>query len=159
MQRREKDAQRKRKSRRDFQSKLRSLCSQDPELAKRPKCRDGVSGRPTLETDQPGLLEAIKRIVAFGGGADARRRSELIRCCRTLDDVLEKLKDESFTISRSGLYLRFLPRRSCSTEGKRHVRTVPVKLVRAAADEHRSHPDTAFAVASIRHVKSLASLM
>lgn len=86
----------------------------------------------------------------FGGAADERRRSELVRSCKTLSDLNEELQKQGFQISRSGTYLRLLPRNSHTTEGKRHVTTVPVKLCRAQADSRKSHPDGKFCTASIR---------
>lgn len=51
---------------------------------------------------------------------------------------------------------RLLPRRSNSTEGKRHVRTVPVRLIKASNDEHKKHDDQYFATNTINHLKTLA---
>ena len=50
-----------------------------------------------------------------------------------------------------------MPRRVDSQEGKRHVKTVPIKLIKAQTSEHKSHIDTDFCVASIRALDSLAS--
>ena len=49
-----------------------------------------------------------------------------------------------------------LPRRSNSVEGKRHVRTVPVRLKKASNDEHKKHIDQYFATNTIDHLKTLA---
>lgn len=116
-------------------------------------------GRPTLEEDQPELIRAITQIAMFGSQADERRRSQMIRTCRTLDDLHSALKEAGFTLPRSATYLRLLPRNSQTLEGKRHVKTAPVKLVRATTDLHKSHPDQHFCTASIRFVESLASLL
>lgn len=62
-------------------------------------------------------------------------------------------------LSRSGVYLHLLPRQSNSTEGKRHVNTVPVRLKRALNDAHRNHVDTKFCVATIRYLEEMASLL
>lgn len=87
------------------------------------------------------------------------RRSESIQSVKTLDDLTAELKKVGFAISRSGTYLRLLPKNSSTIEGRRHVTTVPVKLSRAQADYHRSHIDTQFAVTSIRYLKTLASIL
>lgn len=88
----------------------------------------------------------------FGGATDDRRRSELIRSCKTLDDLHTALQAQGFTLSRSATYLRLLPRNSFSNEGKRHVTTVPVKLCQANADARKPHVDGKFCTASIRSV-------
>lgn len=62
-------------------------------------------------------------------------------------------------LSRSTVYLHLLPRRSNTTEGKRHVTTVPVRLKRAFNDAHKSHVDAKFCVATIRYLEELASLL
>lgn len=86
----------------------------------------------------------------FGGAADARRRSELVRSCKTLADLHAELQARGINISKSGTYLRLLPRNCLSVEGKKHVSTVPVKLCRAQADARKEHPDGKFCTASIR---------
>lgn len=83
----------------------------------------------------------------------------MIRCCKTLDDVHAKLIAYGYILSRSATYLRLIPRRFNSQEGKRHVKTVPVKLTRAQTSEHKQHINTEFAVASIRALESLASFL
>lgn len=64
-----------------------------------------------------------------------------------------------FNISRSGLYIRLLPRNCSTAEGKRHVKTVPVKLIRAHNTGRKFHQDAHFATASVKHLKDLARLM
>lgn len=71
--------------------------------------------------------------------------------------------------------LRFslLPHRANSIDGKKHVRTVPVRLRKAQNDEHSKHegidflrlfivslaiPDGHFATATIRYIKDLAGI-
>ena len=49
-------------------------------------------GRPRLEEQFPNLLETIVKIVSPGASAESKRRSELLRCCKTLDDLKEKLE-------------------------------------------------------------------
>lgn len=120
--------------------------------------RDSV-GRPGLQNDQPELIKTISEIAIFGSGADPRRRSEAMRSVKNLDELTNELKVLGFSISRSGTYLRLLPRNSATLEGRRHVTTVPVRLARARNDVHRAHIDTKFATASIRYLESLASIL
>ncbi|KAF6035822.1 hypothetical protein EB796_005872 [Bugula neritina] len=44
-------------------------------------------------------------------------------------------------------------------EGKRHVNTVPVKLLKARNDEHRAHQDSKFAAATVKYVHQLAAAL
>lgn len=55
----------------------------DVENILRPK---PTPGRPRIEDNQPDLLKTIVEIASLGSGADSRRRTEMLRCCRTLDD-------------------------------------------------------------------------
>jgi len=71
----------------------------------------------------------------------------------------EQLKSDGFVISRSGLYLRLQPRCSSSLKGKRHVKTVPVKLIRAQNDDHAKHVDGEFCTATITHLEELSSIL
>ncbi|XP_049318606.1 uncharacterized protein LOC125780364 isoform X2 [Bactrocera dorsalis] len=116
-------------------------------------------GQPPLVDSQPALLETIINIAIHGSTSDERRRTEMIRSCLTLSDLHERLLLMGFKISRSGTYLHLLPRVSNTQEGKRHVRTVPVKLARPQTETHKKHEDGEFCTATIRSLESLASLL
>lgn len=64
-----------------------------------------------------------------------------------------------FQLSRSALYLRFLPKRASSVEGQKHIKTVPVRLIRATNDFHKKHSDTEFCKASIKYLEEIASIL
>lgn len=115
--------------------------------------------RPCVEDVQPDLLRVITSFATLGNGAHLRRRAETMRCCRTLNELTTEVKKFRYVISRSGVYLRLLPRISNSREGHRHVKTVQVKLLKARTSEHKNHEDTAFCVATIMAVNSLASFL
>ena len=102
-------------------------------------------GKPRIEVDQPELLSAIVRIVEATAATDDRRRTECLRSVKTLDNLREKLVQMGFVISRSSAYLRLQPRRSDSREGKRHVQTVPVKLLRPENSLRKKNVDRMFA--------------
>lgn len=89
------------------------------------------SGRPRIKESQPLLLKTITDIAIHGSAAHKERQSDIYRSIKTLDELNSELKQVGFKISRSAVYLRLLPRRSSSMEGKRHVVTCPVKLVRS----------------------------
>lgn len=57
------------------------------------------------------------------------------------------------------MYLRFEPRRVDSFEGRRHVATVPVKLMKCKFDEHQSHVDTIFCKTAIEYLDVVASIL
>ena len=117
--------------------------------------RDGP-GRPPLEESYPHLHEAIVRIASSLAGADSKRRTDILEACHTLDDLRATLIKDGILLSRSALYLRLAPRRTNSSEGKRHVRTVPVKIRRAKNNLRARHQDANFTFASKCYIKEIA---
>ena len=85
------------------------------------------------------------------------RERERERCIKTLDQLNEQLNVDGFTISKRGLYLRLLPKLS-SLEGQ-HVKTVPVKLIRAQNDKHAKYINGLFCTATTSHLEELASML
>ena len=63
-----------------------------------------------------------------GSAADDRRRTEIINTCKTLDDLVEKLQHMGFSLKRSSIYLRLIPRRKDSIEGERHKKASLILL-------------------------------
>lgn len=103
-----------------IKSKIKLACNQNPIVADLLKARSAPR-HPRLEEQQPQLLKTIVDLAMFGASAEERRRSEIVRSCRTLTDLHEKLKEHGFQISKSGTYLRLLLRNYTTLEGKRHV--------------------------------------
>ena len=64
-----------------------------------------------------------------------------------------------YITKRSSVYLRLQPKRRSSHQGKRHINTVPVRLIRAQNAFHKSHPDQRLCQATIRAMDELASLL
>ena len=83
----------------------------------------------------------------------------MIRTIKTLDELTDELHKRGFELSRSAVYLRILPRRSLRAEGKRHVKTASVRLIRAQNSQHCNHPDTKFAKSSIQSMEEIAALL
>ncbi|CAG8718989.1 4968_t:CDS:2, partial [Dentiscutata erythropus] len=108
---------------------------------------------------QLGLLEAILRIVSPDGQADERRRSETLRSVKTLDQLQEALEQMNYKLSCSAAYFRLIPKWHNTVEGKRHVKTVSVKLLRAQNTARRVHEDTQFCAALIRNIKEMVSVL
>ena len=86
-------------------------------------CREGP-GRPRYEEKEK-LLQSILLVAnQYFLGSHERRRNEVLNSVKTLDELSNVLKEEGFEISRSGLYLRLVPRDRKTTQGKLHVKTV-----------------------------------
>ena len=115
-------------------------------------------GRPD-KCDKSELIKAISRIAISGSAAHDRRRNEMIRTVKTLDQLTEALNREGFELKRSSVYLHLLPRCHKTIEGKRHVSTAPVKLYKAQNSKHASHPSAKFARASIKSLEELAAIL
>ena len=116
---------RAKKSREWEKIKLAKLCETNTDIQTVLSIRN-KPGKPRLEVDQPLLLKAIIDIAVRGSAAHEKRQADIYRSIKTLDDLTQQLKNDGFNMSRSGVYIRLLPKRSTSIEGKRHVSTVPV---------------------------------
>ncbi|KAF2889483.1 hypothetical protein ILUMI_16690 [Ignelater luminosus] len=76
---------------RKAQQKLRDKKKLEaPQTLPKPK-RD----RPPIEKEQEGLQEAILNLVYYGASADDRRRSEILKCAKTVNELLTGLKNQS----------------------------------------------------------------
>lgn len=73
-------------------------------------------GRPNLSANQPLLFKAIADIATIVNPADAKRRSESLRNVKNLGDLTAEQIKVRFGISRSGTYLRLLPKNSSTIE-------------------------------------------
>ena len=113
-------------------------------------------GRPE-KYEKTELIEAICRIAISGSVAHNRRRAEVIRSVKTLDQLTEALNREE--LKRSSVYLQLLPRNQRTIEGKRHVSTAPVKRYKAQNSKHASNPSAKFARASIRSLEELSAIL
>ncbi|GBP58990.1 hypothetical protein EVAR_14991_1 [Eumeta japonica] len=99
--------------------KLEDICHENTKIKKKLSLKDSV-GRPNFVSNQPSLLKTIADIALFGSAADDKRRTESIRSVKTLDELTQGLRKIEFDISRSATYLRLIPRKSNSVEGRRH---------------------------------------
>ncbi|CAG8626362.1 10679_t:CDS:2 [Dentiscutata erythropus] len=120
-----------------YHKKYRSQQKQKLQQVERP-----TIGRLRLEETQLGLLEAIFRIVSPDGQADKGRHSETLQSVKTLDQLQEALEQMNYKLSRSATYLRLIPKQHNTVERKQHVKTIPVKLLRAQNTARRAHEDT-----------------
>ena len=118
-------------------------------------------GRPRLTETQEGLLQAIEQITTANfdkSCSDLPRRSSVIRTRISLDYLVSELKKRNFQIERSTTYLRLIPKRCNTKEGKRHVETVPVKLVRAENNKIEKHDDARFCFSLVNDLNVIASI-
>jgi hypothetical protein len=154
------DAKRKQNKRASLKTTMSEIMDEHPEYVERLKHHNREkTGRPRIETDQAGLHQTIVKLVSQGASADPRRRSEVLNTPTSLDDLTKELQAAGYEIKRSAVYLRLQPKNSRTAEGKRHVETVPVKLVKAQNLKRKQHPATNFAYTSIQHVKEAVSVM
>ena len=87
-------------------------------------------GRPE-KCDKPEFIKAISRIALSVSAAHKRRRNEVIRTVKTLDQLTEPLNREGFELKRSSVYLHLLPKNHRTIEGKRYMSTAPLQLYKA----------------------------
>ena len=81
--------------------------------------------RARYEEEEEKLLQSILLVAnQYFLGSHERRRNEVLNSVKTLDELSNVLKEEGFEISRSGLYLRLVPRDRKTTQGKLHVKSV-----------------------------------
>lgn len=146
-----------RKHRLAVSSKLKMIAEKHPDLMAGITPRD-KPGRPSLNETHPELMQLIENIAKQCGLADARRRSDTIRTIHTVKHLTTAV-NASIPISRTAVYYRLEPPNPRTLDGRRHVTTVPVRMLRATNDHHKSHSDTYFAKATIDHCNQLASFI
>ena len=130
-----------------------------PDAAKRLKTAN-KPGRPPLESrdDLAGLHQVILNLVSPDSSADDRRRTEVFNSCQTLDDLKSKLADSGYAVTRTALYYRLAPANVLHRDGKRHVHTVPVKLLKPQTVARKAHIDHEFAKAVCKNIEEFACL-
>ena len=114
--------------------------------------------RPRIECDNPGILETILDIT-IGSSCGDRRREDIFRTVRTLDQLTSALHNLGYAVKRGAVYLRLIPRCQSSIEGKKHVKTLPVKLVRPQNNLHMRHPDRMFAAETSKAADDIANFL
>ena len=108
---------------------LEKITKYFPEIATQLKTKQ-TTGRLRIESDQPMLLKDVLDIPTIGAACSEKRRDDLFRTVKTLDDLKEAIDQLGYKLNRISLYYRLLPKNASIIEGKRHVKTVPVRLVR-----------------------------
>ena len=82
-----------------------------------------------------------------------------MNACKMLDDLRAVLLKEGYILSHAAFYLRLIPRRFDTLEGKRHVHTVPVENRKARNNLRNKHQDANFTFATKQYMKGIASLL
>ena len=82
-------------------------------------------------------------------------RPDVSNSCKMLDGFHAALWKEGYVLSRQALYLCLIPRRADSQEGKRHVRTVPVRLRKVKNTLRNRHADADFKYAIKRQMRDI----
>lgn len=138
---------------------MEELVQSYPEAAKKLKSKGSV-GRPPLEKneDMIGLHEAIMSIVVPDSSVDERRRSEIYNSCQNLDSLRAKLAEMGYNLTRTALYYRLVPANVQHIDGKRHVYTVPVKLIKPSNTLRKRHEDRSFAKSVFEMAEEFATL-
>jgi hypothetical protein len=116
LKRKQDDSERQKKSRSSKRTALEAAIEKNPSLRLELKIR-AQPGRPRVESEQPMLLETIINIAIHGSAAHEKRRSDVYRSVKTLDELTAAVNQNGFNIKRGALYLRLLPKRSTSHEG------------------------------------------
>jgi hypothetical protein len=137
---------------------IQSVVNQFPEASNILNLHESP-GRPSLEADNPDLIQLICDIAIHGSSAQGRRRDDTINSVKTLSQLTEELRRRGLDISRSATYIRILPKRSGTKQARRHVNTAPVKLLKASNDQHQNHADGIFCTTTIRHLEQIASML
>ena len=136
------EAKRQRERRLKLKEGISKICEENKEAVSLLRSFNRKEhGRPRIEYDQPGLLSTIVKILEASSATDDRRRMECLRTVTTLGDLHSEFKNLGFLLSRSATYLRLLPRRGNTSEGYRHVQTVPVKLTRPENNLRKKNKD------------------
>ena len=151
-----KESERQKQTRQHLKDVIEKVCSSNKEAANVLKSFNRKQqGRPRIEAEQPELLSTIVKLVQKSTAADKRRRIECLSGVTTLNDIHKELTELDFPLSRSALYLRLLPRRGNTREGKCHVNTVPVKILRPENSLRKKNEDRVFAKSFIDDIFDL----
>ena len=118
-----------------------------------------ATGRPQKEVDHLELLSTIINIVQAWPATNDRRKRETLCSLTTLDDLHQELTKLGFKCSHWAVYDRLLPRWRFSREGKRHVQTTPVKLLRPEHSLRKKNIDRIYANSFFDAMMSINELL
>ena len=87
-----------------------------------------------------------------------RRRTDVLRTITTLNELCKELEKLGFIISRSATYLRLKAKNKNSNEAKRHVKCLPIRLLRPENNLRKENEDRIFAKSLVDDVHDIYSL-
>ncbi|KAG5672151.1 hypothetical protein PVAND_002304 [Polypedilum vanderplanki] len=134
------------------------MVREDSDVAFKTKLQS-KKGRPAIVDEQPELLSTILKIATFGAAADDKRCCEALRTVKTLSELTDALHREGFNIGKSTVYYHLLPKNQKTIDGKKHIQTVPVRLIKAEKSLHQQHQDAKFCSSTINNLYELASFL
>ena len=140
----------------DWKQKTFSL---DENIQKMVTGRMKISPGAPTKVNKMEFTSAIVKILITGSAAHERQRSEVIQRVKTLDQLTAALCSKGFDLRLSSFYLQLISRNVRSIEGKRHVDTAPVKLLRLENSKHSSHIGAMFASSTIQHLEEVARFL
>ena len=153
------NSQKQRKRHAEKKQMIAELADKSPiNSTKLRKFVNKLPGRQPHENLYPDLRLDIIDLATVGAGSDSRRQTDVLNSCKTLDDLHATLRKEGYILRMRALYFRLIPRSADSQEGKRHVRTVPVKLRKAKNTLRNRHADADFTFAINRQMRDIVSL-
>lgn len=151
------ESEQSRKKRLEMKTKIEKICQENDPISDDLKSFNRqVTGRPRKEADQPELLSTIVKVVEASSAAHDRWRCENLWFAKNTWRFTRWINTPWF--QQSATYLRLLPRLGNSKEGKRHVQTVKVKLVRPENSLRKKNADHMFAKAFIDDMFDLCEL-
>ena len=108
-------------------------------------------------TNRSCYQQSSKTVQNSTAAAD-RRRMECLLSISALDNLPTKLTKMGYNLSRSELYLHLLPHRRNTSERKRYVNTVPLKLLRPENSLRKENIDGMFAKSFIDDMFEICKL-
>lgn len=107
--------------------------------------------------EDAGLLEKMHNSVEFGA-ADYKRRKEVVKV-RTVKHLREKMEEDyNVYMARSTVQNYMQPRHPGTKEAQRHHHPAQIRLAAVGRNEMNSHVDEHYCLASVKGVKSFASI-
>ena len=141
-----KESEHQKQRRQNLKDDVEYVCSSNRGAANVLKSFNGkMQERQRIEAEQAELVSIIVKLVQNSTASDKRRRTECLCSVTSLDDLHRELTELGFHLSRGALYRRLFPCRGNTSEGKRHVNTVPVKLLRPKNSLKKKNEDCMFA--------------
>lgn len=110
-----------------------------------------------LDEKFPDLRKEISGALTQGGAAHPRRQNEDVRTTVSVPQLRKKLAGKGIEVSKTSLFYRLQPANKGHTGAKKHIDPLPIRMLRATNDLHKSHDDWSFCRATIDNLREPAS--